>query len=242
FLPSYGMAEATLAITFHDRNAPMRVDRVDPDAMRNGRAEPSERVDALELVGCGVPFPDHEVRIVAEDGTACEERQVGEVITRGPSVTAGYFENEAATAEGWREGFLHTGDLGYFADGELFICGRIKDLIIIRGANHSPQDIEWAVGDLDGVRRGNVCAFSIMKDGVEELVVAVEAGRSDAERLRETIPRVVRQGFGLVPADVVVTRVGTLPKTSSGKTQRRKTRALYEAGELPQQRAPGKDS
>ncbi|MEM9865267.1 MAG: fatty acyl-AMP ligase [Myxococcota bacterium] len=242
FLPSYGMAEATLAITFHDRNAPMRVDRVDPDAMRNGRAEPSERVDALELVGCGVPFPDHEVRIVAEDGTACEERQVGEVITRGPSVTAGYFENEAATAEGWREGFLHTGDLGYFADGELFICGRIKDLIIIRGANHYPQDIEWAVGDLDGVRRGNVCAFSIMKDGVEELVVAVEAGRSDAERLRETIPRVVRQGFGLVPADVVVTRVGTLPKTSSGKTQRRKTRALYEAGELPQQRAPGKDS
>ncbi len=233
FLPSYGMAESTLAITFHPRGTAMRVERVDPVAMQRGEATLSDGADALEIVGCGVGFPDHEVRVVAEDGTPLPERRVGHVVTRGPSVSRGYFENEEATAEGWIDGWLQTGDLGYFADGHLYINGRIKDLIIIRGANHYPQDIEWAVGDLDGVRRGNVCAFSVMRDGTEELVVVAEAGSADAPRLMEEIPRVVRQGFGLVPHEVRITRVGTLPKTSSGKAQRRKTRAMFEGGEIP---------
>ena len=232
FLPSYGMAEATLAITFHPRSDAILVDRIDPEAMKQGRAETTDKEDALEVISCGVGFPGHEVAVVDENGKPLAERRVGQVVARGPSITAGYFENPEASAEGWKDGWLQTGDLGYFAEGSLYICGRIKDLIIIRGANHYPQDIEWAVGDIEGVRRGNVCAFSVMKDGVEELIVSAEAGRADAERLREEIPRVVRQSFGLVPADVVLTRVGTLPKTSSGKTQRRKTRAMYENGEL----------
>lgn len=232
FLPSYGMAEATLAITFHPRNDAIVVDRIDPETMKAGRAEATDKEDALEVISCGVGFPDHDVKVVDDEGGSLPERSVGQVVARGPSITAGYFENPEASAEGWKDGWLQTGDLGYFAEGALYICGRIKDLIIIRGANHYPQDIEWAVGDLEGVRRGNVCAFSVMKDGTEELIVSAEAGRADAERLREEIPRVVRQSFGLVPADVVLTRVGTLPKTSSGKTQRRKTRAMYENGEL----------
>lgn len=234
FLPSYGMAEATLAITFHQLGTEMKVDRVDADAMKRGVAQPAgEGSTVLELVSCGEGFPEHEVRVVDEEGNPLPERRVGQVVTRGPSITAGYFQNEAATAEAYRDGWLQTGDLGYFADGDLYICGRIKDLIIIRGANHYPQDIEWAVADIEGVRRGNVFAFSVLKDGVEELVVAAEANRADAERLRAEIARRIQREFGLTPAEVLIVPVGTLPKTSSGKAQRRKTRALYENGELP---------
>jgi fatty-acyl-CoA synthase len=231
-LPSYGMAESCLAITFHPRGTPMVVDRVDPIAMREGVATPSSAEGALELVGCGVPFPGHELRIVDEQGRDLPERRVGEILTRGPSVTAGYFRNEEATAEALRDGWLHTGDLGYIADGALFICGRIKDLIIINGANHYPQDLEWQVGELEGVRRGNVCAFSVVRDGIEQLVIVAEANRADAPRLRKEIAKTIYADFGLQVADVVISPVGALPKTSSGKHQRRKTAQLYERGEL----------
>ncbi|MEM9070143.1 MAG: fatty acyl-AMP ligase [Myxococcota bacterium] len=234
FLPSYGMAEATLAITFHQLGNPIVVDKVDAVAMKDGRAElATGEGTALEVLSCGEGFPEHEVRVVDEEGNELPERRVGQVITRGPSVTKGYFQNEEASADSYKEGWLYTGDLGYFADGNLFICGRIKDLIIIRGANHYPQDIEWSVADLEGVRRGNVFAFSVMNDGVEELIVAAEANRSEAARLRDEITRKIQQEFGLSPKEVLILPVGTLPKTSSGKAQRRKTRALYEGGELP---------
>ena len=158
------MAESTLAITFHPRDTAMEVDRVDPAALRRGLAEPSDGTtaeDTLEIVSCGVPFPDHEVRIMDEQGQALPERCVGEVVARGPSVCPGYFENPEATSASFPgDGFLHTGDLGYLAGGKLHICGRSKDLIIIRGANFHPQDIEWALAEIDGVRRGNVVAFS----------------------------------------------------------------------------------
>ncbi len=231
-LPSYGMAESCLAITFHPRETPMVVDRVDPARMRDGIAEPSDAPGALEIVSCGVPFPEHEVRVVDERGEALPERRVGEIVARGPSVTPGYFRNEEATREAIREGWLHTGDLGYVAGGNLYICGRLKDLIIINGANHYPQDLEWAVGELEGVRRGNVCAFSVVRDGTEQLVVMAEANRADAPRLRKEIAKTIYADFGLQVADVVISPVGTLPKTSSGKHQRRKTKQLYERGEL----------
>jgi fatty-acyl-CoA synthase len=232
-LPSYGMAESCLAITFHPRGTPMVVDRVSPAAMRDGVAQPSDAPDAIEVVSCGVPFPEHEVRVVDEQGHALPERRVGQIVTRGPSVTPGYFRNDEATADALREGWLHTGDLGYHADGNLYVCGRLKDLIIINGANHYPQDLEWAVGELEGVRRGNVCAFSVMRDGTEQLVMLAEANRGDAARLRREIAQVIYADFGLQVADVLISPVGTLPKTSSGKLQRRKTRLLYEQGELP---------
>lgn len=232
FLPSYGMAESCLAITFHPRGTPMVVDRVDRVRMQDGIAEPSSAPDALEIVSCGVSFPGHEVRVVDDRGRDVAERRVGEIVTRGPSVTAGYFRNPEATADAIREGWLHTGDLGYRAGGDLYICGRIKDLIIIKGANHHPQDLEWSVGELEGVRRGNVCAFSVVRDGTEELVILAEAARADAPRLRREIAQRIYADFGLQVAEVVISPVGTLPKTSSGKHQRRKTQLLYERGEL----------
>ncbi|MBX3250959.1 MAG: fatty acyl-AMP ligase [Myxococcales bacterium] len=234
FLPSYGMAESTLAITFHPVGTEIVVDTVDQAAMKAGRAEPVApgTPGALEVMSCGRPFPAHELAIVDDEGRPLGERLVGQVVSRGPSVTPGYFENHEATTEALKDGWLQTGDLGYLADGNLYICGRVKDLIIIRGANHYPQDIEWAVSDLEGVRRGNVFAFSVMRDGTEELVIAAEANRGDAERLREEIARKTQQEFGLTPMRVAICPVGTLPKTSSGKAQRRKTKLLFEDGEL----------
>jgi fatty-acyl-CoA synthase len=240
-LPSYGMAESCLAITFHPRGREMVVDRVDPAEMKRGRAVPvalssaTERAasdEALELVGCGIPFPGHELAIIDEQGQPVGERVVGQIVSKGPSVTEGYYENREASDESFKSGWLHTGDLGYVADGQLFICGRVKDLIILNGANHYPQDLEWAASDIDGVRRGNVVAFSVMKDGVEQLVIAAEGNSGDTARLRSEIAEAIQRSFGLTPSHVAICGVGALPKTSSGKAQRRKTREMWERGEL----------
>ncbi len=232
-LPCYGMAEATLAISFYRHDAEMKVDRVSAEAMKRGQATPARPdEDSLELVSCGPAFPGHAIEIVDESGRRLPERGVGEIITRGPSVTAGYYGNPSLTAECYRDGWLHTGDLGYLAGGEVYVCGRIKDLIIIRGANFYPQDIEWAVAEVPGVRRDNVVAFSVMKNGEETLVVSAEGNGSDAPELRKAIAVKVAQTAGLTVGHVVIVRVGSLPKTSSGKVQRRRTKQLFEQGLL----------
>ena len=233
-LPCYGMAESTLAITFHQLGSPIVLDRVDADAMQLGdaRRATAETTRVLELVSCGKPFPGHELAIVGEDGQLLGEREVGEIAVSGPSVTKGYYNDPDATAESWKHGRLYTGDLGYTADGNLYVCGRIKDLIIINGANHYPQDIEWAVGDIERVRRGNVVAFGVMDDGAEGLVVVAEGNSGDASDLRRAIAQRISEEYGLQPRHVSIVPVGTLPKTSSGKVQRRKTRQMFESGDL----------
>ena len=231
-LPSYGMAEATLAITFHDRGEPLHVDRVDGEALRRGEARASSEPDALEFVSCGRPFPGHTLSIVDERGTPCPERQVGQIVVTGPSVAPGYYDHAEATAESFRDAALYTGDLGYLAQGELYVCGRSKDLIIIRGANFHPQDLEWAISELDGVRRGNVVAFSTHLAGEERLLLAVECASSDASRVRTSAAARINEAFGLSPHEVVAVTIGSLPKTSSGKVQRNKTRELYLGGQL----------
>ncbi|MEY4577494.1 MAG: hypothetical protein RL701_2197, partial [Pseudomonadota bacterium] len=242
-LPAYGMAEATLAITFHPRDTPFIVDHVSVAAMQQGEATPVESNGApdpnvLDVISCGLAFPEHELRIVDDEGRPLPERRVGQIVTRGPSVTHGYYENPAATAEGWRDGWLQTGDLGYLADGLLYVCGRMKDLIIIRGANYYPQDIEWAVAEIEGVRRDNVVAFSVVRAGEESMVLAAEANSSDAPALRKAIAAKVAETHGVTVGHVAVVRVGSLPKTSSGKVQRRRTKSLFEAGELEEHVEP----
>jgi fatty-acyl-CoA synthase len=236
FLPSYGMAESTLAITFHPVGTPMVTDVVDADAMKRRVAVPAgpQTGTQLEVVSCGRPFPGHDLQVRGEGGEVLGERQVGEIVVRGPSVCGGYYRNAEATEEAFGGGWLRTGDLGYVADGNVYICGRVKDLIIIRGANHYPQDIEWVASDVPGVRRGNVVAFSVMRDGTEQLVVAAEGNSGDAAELRATIARRINEELGLMPWHVAIVPVGTLPKTSSGKAQRRKTRDLFEEGSLPE--------
>jgi fatty-acyl-CoA synthase len=244
-LPSYGMAEATLAITFHELGTPLRVDSVDPVAMRNGEAvivddspanghqNAENAARALSLVSCGRTFPGHELWVVDEHGARVPERRVGEIVVRGPSVSRGYYKNDEANAQMFPgDGFLHTGDLGYVADGDLFICGRSKDLIIVRGANFHPQDLEWAVSELEGVRRGNVVAFSTQLAGEERLVLAVECTSKDRQDVQARVATRINEAFGLTAHEIVAVTLGSLPKTSSGKVQRGKTRDQYLTGQL----------
>jgi fatty-acyl-CoA synthase len=245
FLPSYGMAEATLAITFVPTESGVRSDTIDKRALEQGRAEAREAVPgetSQELVNCGRAFPEHEIAIVDESGQRLGDRQVGQIITRGPSVCAGYYQEPELTSEAFRIGndgatWLYTGDLGYTIDGEVFVCGRLKDLIIVRGRNFYPNDLEWVVSELPGVRRGNVVAFGLEVKGEEHVVVAAEASSSDAEVLKDAIGKAVLEAFSLAVHEAVIVPQGTLPRTSSGKPQRRKTKQMYVDGTLPRARA-----
>jgi fatty-acyl-CoA synthase len=240
-LPAYGMAEATLAITFHPRETPFVTDRITLASLEHRRAEPAAERDVgntIELVSCGRPFPDHAIEIVDEQGQELPERRVGQIVTKGPSVTAGYYQNPQATADCWRDGWLQTGDLGYVAGGLLYVCGRLKDLIIIRGANYYPQDIEWSVAELEGVRRDNVVAFSVTRAGEETLIVCAEGNGSDAPSLQKAIATRVAETTGITVGHVAIVRVGSLPKTSSGKVQRSRTKRLFETGALEEHPVP----
>ena len=259
FMPSYGMAEATLAITFMPLRAGLRTDRVDPQALTQSEASPSASESATELVDCGTPFPDHDLAVIDEGGHRLPDRRIGQIVLRGPSVTPGYFEDPETTAQTFkplgatddRENepgvpWLHTGDLGYTVDGRLFVCGRLKDMIIVRGRNYYPTDIEWAVGELPNVRRGNVVAFGVFVDsqqrviadgsGEEQLIVCCEGAGPDADAIRAAANACIAAQFGLTPHEVVVMQLASLPRTSSGKPQRRKARELYLAGTLPRAR------
>jgi len=231
-LPCYGMAEATLAISFVGLDEPVKTDRVDRhryEAVGVAEADPD---GAMEVVSCGRPFAGHEMAVFGADGTRLGERQVGELALRGPSVTQGYFRDPAGTEAAYDGGWLRTGDLGYLAEGEVYITGRKKDVIIFNGRNYDPQRIEWLVDDLPGVRRGSAVAFSRPGTSSEELVVAVEARSGDRAALTLAIQARVNEQLQLVVADVVLVSPGALPKTSSGKLQRQRTREQYLAGTL----------
>jgi len=235
-LPCYGMAEATLAISFVGLQETMRTDRIDARQYHSERrAVPAaDGAKAREVVSCGRPFPEHELGIFDESGNRLPDRQVGEIRLRGPTVAAGYFRDpEASRTAGMIEGgWLRTGDLGYLVNGELFVSGRLKDILIIHGRNYYPQEIEWQVEEVAGVRKGGAVVFSRPGAASEELVVVAEARGGNPESLRAAIVARIGEELGLSASDVVVLRPGTVPKTSSGKLQRRKTRELYLSGKL----------
>ena len=234
-MPVYGMAEATLAMTFTPLKNPMAVDRVDTETYQQAKeAIPTDNTDnPLEFVGCGFAFPDHEVVILDAHGNELGDRHIGEVIFRGPSVADGYYLNKAATAETFRNDGLRTGDLGYLVRGELFITGRKKDLIILNGKNYDPQSIEWCAAEVDGIRKGNVIAFSVPGQHTEELVVVAETRDvTQAAALTEAVTKRVQNELFLRPGAVRLVGPGALPKTTSGKLQRNKCREQYMAGTL----------
>ena len=244
FVCCYGMAESTLAISFSKAGTGVHTDIVDGAALwSEGRANPAAEgaLGAVPIVQCGSAFEGHEVRAFAltdeDSASPLGEREVGELRLRGPSVTPGYYNEPDKTREAFAGGWLRTGDLGYLAEGKVYICGRSKELIIVNGRNYYPQDLEWEASKVEGVRKGNVIAFGTLKphNDRERVVIAFETTVSaEPERatLKGEVRRVVQQALGLTVDDVLPLPVGVLPKTSSGKLQRAKTRELYESGVL----------
>ena len=240
FMPYYGLAESSVALTYPTLWRGPVLDRVEREAFESaGRAVPTDSVESsefLEFVGNGRALPEHEVRIVGDNGQDLPERARGRIVFRGPSRTSGYFRNPQATSEVLdADGWLDSGDLGYFADGELYVTGRLKDCIIKGGRNIIPQDVEMAAWAADGVRKGCVAAFGSAdpNTGTERLVVVAES-RATAPaalaRIRDALSSEVAAKIGIPPDDVVLVAPGTVPKTSSGKLQRIETRRLYEVG------------
>jgi fatty-acyl-CoA synthase len=231
-LPCYGMAEATLAMAFIRVDEPLRTDRIDPARYHEDKKAAPASGEGLEIVNCGHAMPGHEISIQDEDGRMLPERSVGEICFKGPSVAKGYWENPEATREAGFGGWLRTGDLGYLADGEVYISGRLKDILIINGRNYYPQRIEWLIDELPGVRKGSAVVFTRPGLSSEEIVVAAETREQDQATLKAAIASRISEEFQLSVADVALVPPGSLPKTSSGKLQRRKTRDQYLAGKL----------
>jgi fatty-acyl-CoA synthase len=229
-LPCYGMAEATLAISFIRLDEPLKVDCIDSDRYHSDKkAAPGK---GLEVVNCGKVIPGHEISIQDEDGRLLPERSVGEICFRGPSLAKGYWDSPEATREAGFGGWLKTGDLGYLAGGEVHVSGRLKDILIINGRNYYPQRIEWLVDELPGVRKGSAVVFTRPGAASEEIVVAAETRERDEASLKATIATKVSEEFSLSVSDIALVPPGALPKTSSGKLQRRKTREQYLTGKL----------
>ncbi len=238
--PAFGMAEVAIGGSFPKRHVGLQTDSVDRVVLERDRiAKPlligdaEEELDVRRLPLLGTAVPGLELKVVdPETYVELPERHVGELLLRGTSVTPGYYKRADATAALFRDGWLCTGDLAYVIDGQLVLCGRIKDVIIVGGRNVFPEDIERACGTLDGVRAGNVIAFGVDGyKGKETVVVVAEVRPSDADgaldEVRHSIHHRTLEVCGLPARDVMLVKPGTLPKTSSGKLQRAKCRELY---------------
>ncbi|MFN4014680.1 MAG: fatty acyl-AMP ligase [Reyranella sp.] len=224
YMPSYGMAEVCVGLSFGAPFGGVKVDSfADP---QSGRSR--------DFVVCGRVMAGHDVEIRDEHGAPLGERHVGRLFVRGPSVMPGYFQMPDETVRALRDGWLDTGDLGYWHRGELVITGRAKDLIIVNGRNIWPQDIEWAVEALPQVGRGDACAFSIDEGDAETIVVIVQAYPSDAaerEALVGNIRQAVKEAVGVDGRVVLIKRQPGLPRTSSGKLSRTHARSKFASGD-----------
>ncbi|CAN5117096.1 fatty acyl-AMP ligase [soil metagenome] len=236
FLPSYGLAEATLAVTIMPPGEGIVVELVEETELSGGGEANRDRPQRFRaIVNCGKPCMGMTVEIRDEDGGLLPEKQIGKVWTTGTSLMVGYFRDQEATDACMADGWLDTGDMGYLSDGYLYLVGRAKDMIIINGKNHWPQDIEWAVEQLPGFKQGDIAAFAITMPGGEETPAVLVHCRTsdDAERtrLRNDIRERVRAITGMnCVIELVPPR--TLPRTSSGKLSRTKARNLYLSGEI----------
>jgi len=235
--PAFGMAEVALAGTFPEPGTGMVLDCVDRRVLESERyaAPVAPGTDgSRRLARLGRPVPGLEIRIVdPESGAPLRDREVGELEIRGTSVTPGYYRRPDANATLFHDGWLRTGDLAYLLDGQLVMCGRIKDVIIVGGRNVFPEDVERAVGSLEGVRAGNVIAFGVEGDrGRESLVVVAESKADDVALVRKLVAARVRDVVGVPAKAIVLVAPGTLPKTSSGKLQRSLCRNRYHDGQL----------
>jgi fatty-acyl-CoA synthase len=237
FCPSYGLAEATLAVSLMPPGEGIRLELVEENELSGGEPDDGERPRRYRaVVNCGKPVTGMEIEIRGAAGEILPDRGIGKVYVRGTSVMHSYFRDEESTKACLSDdGWLDTGDMGYMSGGYIFIVGRAKDMIIINGRNHWPQDIEWAVEQLPGFKSGDIAAFAITgPSGEETPAVLVHCRVSDPHergRLRDDIRERVRAITGISPV-VELIPPRTLPRTSSGKLSRTKARHLYLSGEI----------
>jgi 1-acyl-sn-glycerol-3-phosphate acyltransferase len=237
--PVYGLAENAVGLTFPPLGRAPIIDRVDrAELEQQGHATPASPGDpsALEFVACGRPLPGHEVRIVGATGEL-PEREEGRLQFRGPSATSGYLNNPAKDKELFDGSWLNSGDLAYIADGDIFITGRSKDIVIRAGRHIYPEEIEAVVGDVLGVRKGCVVVFGTQDHdrGTERVVVIAETRETAREALAELRQRVEEAATSLLdapPDEILLAPPRTVPKTSSGKLRRAAARTLFERGHL----------
>ncbi|MCU0847226.1 MAG: fatty acyl-AMP ligase [Spirochaetes bacterium] len=245
FMPVYGMAENSLAATFPAMENPTVVRRFLRDALEEEHVAIDTDSDDIrvyvDLAAVGYPLLGQEVRIVDEHGNTRKEREVGQILVKSPSLTKGYYKNEKATQDAIRDGWLYTGDMGFIIDEMLFISGRMKELIIKRGKNIYPYDVERIAQTVKGVRLGCCAAFAVpnQNQGTEDLVMVCESlyeDRADLEELERNISREIVARLGISPDAILLVPKGTIPKTSSGKIQRVLCRRNYIEGRLIQSR------
>ena len=239
-MPVYGLAENSLGLTFPPLNRGLSIDKIKRAPFMNGGkampATPGEH-DPLQFVSCGFPLKGHQVRVVDSSDRQLPDRQQGHIQFRGPSSTSGYYRNAADTKRLFHDDWLDSGDLGYIADGEVYVTGRLKDIIIRAGRNIYPHELEECVGNIDGVRTGRVAAFGSIdpQSGTEKLVIVAETRITDATELgnlRHKLISVVNGLAGTPPDEIVFAPPNTILKTSSGKLRRAASRQLYEKGQI----------
>lgn len=243
FLPCYGLAEATLGATAAIIGAAPSVMKLDKKSLQQNKISASDNGSFIELVGSGFARRDTNLKIVdAETLEECADLEIGEIWVAGKSITAGYFNASEMNREIFasRNGtrFLRTGDLGFLSNSELFVAGRIKDLIIVRGKNHYPQDIEETAASSHPALEANGCAaFSADVDGEEKLIIVQELKRATRQRadydsIFHKIVGETNQKHGIAPHDILLVAPNRIPKTTSGKIQRSVCRRLWQSEQL----------
>lgn len=234
---SYGLAECTLGVSFSRPSTGLKLDHIAKDGLARHRAEPvaAESGEGRTFVACGVIIKDHRVEIRDDEGAVMGERGVGRVYVRGPSVMTGYYNDPAASDACLNDGWLDTGDLGYWLGEDIVIVGRAKDMMIVNGRNVWPQDIEWVVEHMDNMRSGDLAAITLVgADGQDRPTILVQCrplGAAERAALIANVKSKVGEAVG-IDCDIVLVPPRSLPKTSSGKLARGKAKSMYERGEL----------
>jgi len=232
--PVYGLAESSLAVSFADPGA-FITDTIDSELLESARVASPARSAARSrsFISVGRAIPGSEIEIFDEDGRPLPERRIGEIVVRGPSVMKGYANQPEETARVLAGGYLHTGDLGYIAEGQLFITGRSKDLIIRYGRNYYPNDIEAEVAQVGDVMKGSCAAFSIEEGGAVTVVIVAETRETDPAAMESLTMRIkerISDAFLFTPDNVVLVPRGAIPRTTSGKVRRNECRRAFLSG------------
>lgn len=244
-LPVYGLAESSVCVAISPLDRVPRIDIIERQALeeKSQAIQTTREEQSLKIVACGIAIPGHDVRIVDKNNQPLPDREVGQLQFKGPSSMQGYYNNPTATSTIYHEGWWDTGDLAYLAEGEIFITGRKKDIIIKAGRNLYPAEIEELVGQIKEIRTGCVIAFGVTdaKRGTEKLILVAETRNKktpDPQQIIDDVNDAIFNTLDITADEVVLVPPQTIPKTSSGKLQRAACKASYQAGTLTRHRIP----